>query len=55
VINGASISWKFSREGSLRNRCSVKLQELMEGVAIGTDGVRTRVALLHQALSEETL
>ena len=27
----------------------------MEGVAIGTDGVRTRLALLHQALSKETL
>src|SRR6266478_4411608 len=27
----------------------------MESVAIGTDGVRTRLALLHQALSKETL
>jgi hypothetical protein len=26
----------------------------MEAVAIGTDGVRTRLTLLHQALSEET-
>jgi hypothetical protein len=32
-----------------------KRQELTEGFAIGTDGVRTRLALLHQALSEETL
>jgi hypothetical protein len=30
-----------------------ELQKLPEGVAIGTDGVRTRLALLHQALREE--
>ena len=32
-----------------------ELQELPEGVAIGTDGVGTRLALLHQALGEEAL
>ncbi len=32
-----------------------KRQKLTKGVAIGTDGVRARLALLHQALSEETL
>ena len=32
-----------------------KLQKLTEGVAIGTDGVGTCLALLHQALSKETL
>src|SRR5216684_1362165 len=32
-----------------------ELQEMTEGVAIGADSVRTRLALLHQALSEEPL
>ena len=32
-----------------------ELQELTEGVAIGTDRVGTRLALLHQALRKETL
>jgi hypothetical protein len=32
-----------------------ELQELTEGVAIGTDGMWTRLALLHQALGKETL
>jgi hypothetical protein len=32
-----------------------KLQQLPEGVAIGPDSVRTDLALLYQALSEETL
>jgi hypothetical protein len=31
-----------------------ELKKLPKGVAIGTDGVRTRLALLHQALREET-
>ena len=30
-------------------------QELSEGVAIGADGVRARLALLHQALEKEAL
>ena len=32
-----------------------KLQELTKGVAIGTDGVWTRLALLHQPLSKVAL
>ena len=32
-----------------------KLQEQTEGVPIGADGVRTRLALTHQALGEEVL
>jgi hypothetical protein len=32
-----------------------KLQELAEGVAIGTDGMWARLTLLHQALCKETL
>jgi hypothetical protein len=30
-------------------------QELTEGIAVGTDGVGTRLALLHQALGKEAL
>ena len=32
-----------------------ELQKLTKGIAIGTDGVRTRLTLLHQALCEEML
>src|SRR5207249_11268049 len=32
-----------------------ELQELTEGVPIGTDGMRARLPLLHQALCEESL
>jgi hypothetical protein len=32
-----------------------ELQELTEGIAVGTDGVRARLALLHQALTKEAL
>ena len=44
-------------EGQARGRPSETLmredQELSEGVAIGADGVRTCLALLHQALGKE--
>jgi hypothetical protein len=30
-----------------------ELQKLPKGIAIGSDGVRARLTLLHQALSEE--
>jgi hypothetical protein len=32
-----------------------ELEELTEGVSIGTNGVRACLALLHQALCEESL
>lgn len=31
-----------------------ELQELAKGITIGADGVRTRLPLLHQALSKKT-
>ena len=44
-------------EGQVRRRPSEALlgedQELSERVAIGADGMRTRLALLHQPLGEE--
>ena len=32
-----------------------ELQKQAKGVPIGTDGVRTRLPLIHQALGEEVL